>query len=625
MLWVALAVGATLAAVAAALVLTGEGRFWLRGIKAEVELRRMMAALPGVERRAGERVAMPDGVRLATDLYLPVGGGARPAILVRTPYGRTRNHEARSWVRLFAPQGYAVLVQDMRGRHGSEGVFAPWPNAGPDGAATLDWIAAQPWSDGTVGTVGCSAMGESQLPLAALRHPAHRAMIALGAGGAAGSVEGLYNAFGMFEGGVPTLSAGFGWFTQSGGKTPDRMAPVAVDHASGLRTVPLRDAVRRFRSDPTDWPDQLDHFTDPAWNRANGYVTGDEVYATPALIGDTWFDHSVHASFALWRQFLRSGVEAHVLIGPGSHCDFTGPFREGAVGDYPVAPDPEYSPDATYLAFMDHYLRGAPLPALPPVRVYQLGSDRWQDLTEWPPAQTATFEVPIMGEALGAGADLPLAPIERQFRADPAAPVPALGGALCCTGNPDDRAGPLDQRAIEQRPDLLVYESPPLAEDLVLAGPLAARISLSADVPDLDLIVRLTEVFPDGRSITVQEGALRLRFRDGFTTPRLLDPDEIAVAEVRLRDTNRVIRAGHRLRLHLAGSSFPLLARNMQGGGVPQDETEPRPGIVRVHAGQELSSVLIVQSAAAPVFEQTGAPGGAPEGAPDLSPPQSPG
>jgi putative CocE/NonD family hydrolase len=583
-------------ALAAVWAASPAGKTALRGLKAEREVRQMVAALPGV-RRDSLRVAMPDGVRLATDVYLPADAGPVPAILVRLPYGRTRYWEVRQWVRLFAPEGYAVVVQDMRGRWGSEGVFAPWPNAATDGAATLDWIAAQPWSDGKVGTIGCSALGEHQFALGATRHPALKAMVALGAGGAAGELDGLWNHFGMFEGGVPTLSAGFGWFTQSGGKTAAHMAPVPVDHAAGLATLPVRDAVARFRPDPTDWEALLDAVEAPGFGRDWGYMAGGEVFDAAVLIGDTWYDHSVSATFALWRL---AGRGAQVVMGPGTHCDFAGPFRSGAVGDLPVVRDETYDETRIWRAFLDHHLKGGPVPDLPPVRVYALGEDRWEDWADWPPAGSAAQVLPLDGDALGRA---PEAATARSFVSDPADPVPSIGGATCCTGNPEDRPGPLDQRPIEGRADVLVWTSAPLA------GPIRARLRVSAEVPDADLVVRLTEVLPDGRSLMVQEGALRLRYRGGFTTPRLLTPGETVDVEVSLRDIRRTIPAGHRLRLHVAGSSFPRLARNLQGGGAPNDETDPVPGRLSVHMGPGAGSALILHSLAPPRFSPERSPG----------------
>jgi len=574
-----------------------KGVLWLQSLNAERGMRALMTDLANVQRDNGLRLRMSDGVYLATDLYLPDTSGQVPTILVRTPYGRTRDWEARAWIRLFAAAGYAVVVQDMRGRWGSGGTFAPWVHAGVDGAATLDWIVSQSWSDGQVGTIGCSASGEAQWPLAALAHPAHRAMVALGSGGAAGELEGLWNSFGLWEGGIYTLATAFGWFTQAGGKTSEAMGPAEIDHAEGLSTLPLRDLISRWRSDPTDHVRMLDGFGKAGWAKANGYLDGSEEIGPAVLIGDTWYDHSIRASLALWRLARRTAPTAEVVIGPGTHCDFS--VQTDHVGDLSIT-QPE-TPDAKsrWLAFMDRHLMTSAEPSAPSVIVFEFGSNRWRAFERWPPSGAASHELPLAGAIMGLTPD---GVARRALVSDPLDPVPSLGGALCCTGDPMARAGPLDQRPIESRPDVLTWTSPPLAAPLILAGPISARLVVSIDTPDADVVVRLTEVFPDGRSITVQEGALRLRYRDGVVRPSPMSPHETVTVNVPLRDISRVVLVGHRLRLHVAGSSFPRLARNLQTGGDPSRETTPRRAEITIHDHPQAPSVLIVTSQSAPRF-----------------------
>lgn len=560
----------------------------LRAWKADWEHGRAVAAM-GAERLDTAMVPMPDGVRLATDVYLPEGAeGPLPAILMRLPYGKTRFGEVRKWMRTFVPEGYAVVVQDMRGRYDSEGVWAPYPDEAGDGAATLDWIAGQDWSDGRVGTIGCSALGETQLMLATQRHPAHRAMIPMGAGGAIGTLDGAYGFFGFFEGGILNLASGFGWFVAAGGKTPDRMGKPPVDYAQGLATLPVRGAVARFRDDPTDYTAMLDHFDDPAYWAQSGFIEAADRFATPFLIVDNWYD-GARESLQLARHMRETGATGTALILPGLHCDLGGAFAAGAVGDMAVDPAQGQDFDALFLGFMDHHLKGAPAPDLPPVRYYLMGEDRWMDADQWPPAGARTRTLYLDGATL---AEAPGAAGAWRFTSDPADPVPTIGGTICCTGDPDQRAGPLDQRPIEGRADLLVLTGPELAAPLRIVGPMRAHLTVSADVPDADLVVRLTDVAPDGTSLMIQESALRLRYRDGFDAPKLMVPGQTYAVTVDLRDIAYTVPAGHRLRLHVAGSSFPRLARNMQSGGNPYAEATPHPAEITVHTGPEARSRL---------------------------------
>ncbi|MFT7596280.1 MAG: putative acyl esterase [Paracoccaceae bacterium] len=181
-----------------AMLVVPAGRDWLRDIKAHLSFLRYQHNIQG-NLQSSIMIPMPDGPRLATDIYLPDQPDTRLATILICPlYGKRRYNEVRHWLDLFLPHGFAVVVQDMRGRWGSEGVFAPYPNAAGDGSATLDWIVDQGSSNGRVGTIGCSALGESQILLAASGHPAHHAMIPIGAGGAIGRANGDFGYFGFF-------------------------------------------------------------------------------------------------------------------------------------------------------------------------------------------------------------------------------------------------------------------------------------------------------------------------------------------------------------------------------------------------------------------------------------------
>lgn len=570
------------------LISTASGRDLIH----EMRYARFVSGLDGVERRADIGIAMPDGVQLATDVYLPRDrAGPVPAILIRLPYGKTRYWEARHWITLFAQQGYGVVVQDMRGRYKSGGVFAPWPNAAPDGAATLDWIVAQDWSDGGVGTIGCSALGESQIVLAARGHPALKAIVPIGAGGAIGSAGGLYQYFGTFDGGIPTLASLFGWFVNHGGKTGAAMqGPDTIDYGIALRSLPVRATVSRLRSDPTDYEWLLDNFENAPAMAATGYVSGDDRFTVPALLVDGWYDPNVNATLQLAAQMARDGALEHVAIGPGTHCDFGQAFAAGAVGDVPVDPSAAPAMDALYLAFMDHHLRAGPAPDWPRYRAYMLGGDRWISTEDWPPRDAVAQQMFLDGARLN---DMPsVTASKRAFRSDPLDPVPTIGGAICCTGNPDLRTGPLDQRPIETRGDLLIWDSEAVVDQLRLTGPVRARLFVSADVADTDLVVRLTDVAPSGASVTIQEGALRLRYRDGVAQPALMQPGQVYEVQVNLRDIAWLLRPGHRLRLHVAGTSFPRLARNPNTGGDPNRDTRMVPARITVWSGPERPSRL---------------------------------
>ncbi len=564
----------------------------LRAGKAAWDHRRFVATLPNVTQLPGVQIAMPDGVRLASDIYLPDTAKAPvPVILMRLPYGKRRFGEVRKWMRIFLPAGYGVVVQDMRGRYASQGEFAPYPNAQGDGAATLDWIAAQGWSNGQVGTIGCSALGETQVMLGKARHPNHAAMIPMGAGGAIGSLGGSHGYFGFFEGGIFNLASGFGWFVAAGGKTADKMGKPAVDYPAGLSTLPARDAVARFRDDPTDFRAFMDHFGDAEYWTDAGFVTERDQFETPFLFVDGWYD-GARETLQMADHMRRSGAQGHVVILPGLHCDLGAAFANGGIGDMAVNPDNARDIEALSLSVMDHHLKGAPAPDLPPVLYYMLGEDRWYDADQWPPKAARPHVLYLSDDGLAYAP--PATAGTTRFVSDPADPVPTLGGNICCTGDPDLRAGPLFQNPIEGRDDLAIMTGPRLDGPLRLAGPVTAILHVSSDVPDTDLILRLTDVDPAGRSLMIQEGALRLRYRDGVGQPRLMTPGDVYEVRVILRDIAYQVPAGHRLRLHVAGSSFPRLSRNMNRGGDPYAESDPQKAEITVHQGPATPSRVVL-------------------------------
>ncbi len=543
-----------------------------------------------------------DGVVLAGDLYRPTRpNGPLATVLIRLPYGRAVNGEALGAAVYFARHGYAVLVQDVRGKFGSGGVFTPWQHATEDGVDTLDWLVRQSWSNGKVGTWGCSALGELQYALARARHPAHAAMVPIGAGGGAGSVAGRYGYFGVYEGGVFQLASAFGWLLRHGELDPATPAlDRSIDYAEALKTLPVTQMVSRLRPAPNAWDQFTLHpLTDPSW-RTMGYVMADETLSTPALDINTWGDQTLDGTLALAEQARRTSPQTphHVVIAPGNHCEHDDSIQ--MFGDIPVRNGklPWYE---TYLAWFDFWLRGrGTRPDLPAYLYYMLGEDQWLRAGQWPPAEATQqrWYLTSGGHANGRGGDgtLALAPATLEatdcYRHDPGNPVPTRGGPICCTGNPNDRAGPIDQTDVETRQDVLVYTSDRLPGALRIAGPLSAHLVVQTSAADTDFIVRLVDVAPDGRTLGLQEGAARLRYRSGFENPTAALPGERYEVDVPMRSFAYRVPAGHRLRLQVASSSFPRLERHLGGAGANLEASRLVVAENRVHHGPSALSYL---------------------------------
>ncbi len=551
-------------------------------------------------------VAMPDGVHLAASLYLPRAQDEKLAtVLVRLPYGRLDYGEGLNAAEYFARRGYAVLVEDLRGTGGSAGEFVPYRSGTTDGAATLDWIVAQPWSNGRVGSYGCSALGETQYVMARAHHPALRAMIPLGAGGAVGSAAGRYSYFGVYEGGIFELASGFGWFVQYGAKDP-RAAPMQpFDVAAALRELPVAGLVQRHRGGANGYDDFMRmSLADPAW-RELGYLDDADDPAVPTLEVSTWGDQTVGDTLAFDAALRRKAGGAlpdrHLVIAPGTHCHAQETGASGRFGDTVTAnaAQPYFE---WYERWFDHWLRdrGDGLRGMPAVRYYMLGEQRWLDAPSWPPPEAAVqrWYLDGAGHANSVRGDGVLAPAlpasvaQDEFVHDPLAPVPSRGGPVCCTGNPADRAGPIDQKDVEARDDVLVYTSAVLRAPLRIAGPLRAVLEVSSSAVDTDFVARLVDVWPDGRATNIQEGALRARYRLGIDRPTPLEPDRPVVLNVDMRSIAYGLAIGHRLRLDIASSSFPRLERNLNTGGDNARATRPVSARNRVRHGGAAASYV---------------------------------
>jgi putative CocE/NonD family hydrolase len=574
-------------------------------------------------------VPMRDGVRLSTDIYrLKGSGGPLPTILVRTPYDKSKFSLAGAPL-AFVRHGYALVVQDHRGKYESEGEFFPYPRTdGQDGYDTVDWITKQRWSNGRIGTYGCSYLGETQHMLARERHPNHLAAIAQ-AGSSYGG-EGVRN-FGFQRYGAMELVAGGSWIYGAGSSVyygpparVDRAAWFSSPYAARYRVqpevpeddlrlgmfarLPLSELMDSIGAPPTEWRNWLAKPpADPYWQRQGSVQDGDR-FDVPTLHMNGWYDLTPNSTLTLFRLFRenamsrRAAENQYLMMYPGTHCqfDYSG---EAMVGDRSIG-NPARDPLPIYLAWFDHWLKGQNgelLRNLPKVQSYALGANEWRSYPTWPPpaATAVRWYLTSGGDARSRFGDGRLTTTPLSVAAndayvyDPAAPVQTLGGSLCCAG-PDVKDGAVDQRPVEARSDVLVFTSEPLAAPLEVAGPIRVVLSVSADVPDTDLVARLTDVHPDGTSFNVVDGILRLRYREGLDHEVFIQTGRIYRAEVDLESTHNVFLPGHRLRLHVTSSSFPRWDRNLNTGGRNHDERVGRIATVTLHHGPGFESYLLL-------------------------------
>ncbi|MFN0181194.1 MAG: CocE/NonD family hydrolase, partial [Gemmatimonadales bacterium] len=555
-------------------------------------------------------VPMRDGVRLAADLYRPVGAGDRfPVILIRTPYDKERMPFVTGPARFFAGQGYLVVAQDIRGKFQSEGEFAVQMGDPEDGYDTIDWIVRQPWSTGKVGTYGCSYMGEVQLLAAKMHHPNHTAMIAQSPGGATGPAGGYYTNWGTYEGGTLTLSALFGWMGGAGSKERGKTADLAnLDFASRLKTLPIATMAERAGFPRSDFRDFVTHPpADRYWDQMR-YIRDDDRFEMPILWVNSWFDVTPDQTFYLADLARRNATRAvardhqYLIMSPTAHClseSAGAPTKVGA-REFGDARLPYFQ---IYLDWFDHWLRGMPNAALerPLIQYYQMGANEWRSAPRWPVAgvRPVAYYLSAGRTAVTGAGDGRLATSRPSrgrdsFRYDPADPLPSLGGTVCCTGNPKDEPGAFDQRPLEGRPDLLVYSTAPLSHPVAVTGSVKVVLEVGSDAKDTDFTAKLIDVDLEGRAWNVANGALRARYREGMTRQVWLEPGKRYQVTVNLKATAHTFLPGHRIRLWVSSSDFPLHDRNLNTGGDNVTETTWVTANNTVHYGGPRASHLLL-------------------------------
>lgn len=549
-------------------------------------------------------VPMRDGVRLATDLYFPVDRAeSLPVIQIRTPYGKMAMRSDGSAARYFASHGFAVAVQDMRGRFQSEGEYFVARADRADGYDLVSWLAEQPWSNGRVGSYGCSYLGENQMQLAATRHPAHIAALPQAAGGS-------YRYFGVVFGGVPELVASFGWFRGNGTKlfyripegTPreamleveemfdPRPSLPGVEFEQAWRTLPFIDMLEEAGSPPTDFEDFFSHEPGDAWWDHIGFVQPDDRFDVPALHVNSWYDLGVSETLKLFN-LLSHNAESelgrdhqYAIISPTDHCASERVTSKTMVGQRDMG-DPRLRYWDIYLDWFQHWLADEDNDVLemPKLQYYLMGANEWRGAGSWPVEGTVFTPLYLHGEGdantrSGDGVLTFDSPSDEQppdaFTYDPDDPVPTVGGPICCTGTADAPAGGFDQSAVEDRPDVLVYTTEPLAAGVEVTGPIELVLYVSSTARDTDFVGKLVDVYPDGRAFNVQEGILRARYREGYGQKVWMESDGIYELRIDLQATANYFDEGHRIRLEVTSSSFPRWERNLNTGGNNYDESE---------------------------------------------------
>jgi hypothetical protein len=520
-----------------------------------------------------------DGITLRADIYRPDAPGKFPVILQRTPYDR-RNDVATGL--RFAAHGYVFVDQDVRGRNASEGDWYPFKYESQDGYDAVEWAAGLPYSDGKVGMFGGSYVGATQM-LTAIASPPHLAGIMPFV------TASDYHEHWAYQGGAFEQLLAQAWSSA--------LAIDGVSRQAGKTALPSHWGLMKS---PVDYP-----LLDPG---------------TSAGLADYYFDWIAHPTYdEYWKQW---SIEQHFaqiqvpVLNIGGWYDL---FQDGTIRNYegikskggsdtarngqrlvmvvgghagmvPKVGEVDFGKDSVLdltglaIEWYDHLLRGVDngIAHQKPVRLFVMGKNIWRDEDEWPLARAKSIPYYLHsgGKANTLSGDGTLSTgtpdneTADKYEYDPERPVPTHGGpVLGDTGS--FPPGPLDQRAVESRSDVLVYTTPVLKTDTEVTGPITLELYVSSSAVDTDFAGKLIDVWPNGFAENLTEGILRARYRDSEEKPELMNPGQVYRLTINLWSTANVFLAGHRIRLEIESSNFPRFDRNLNNGLSPETARVP--------------------------------------------------
>ncbi|MCC7194967.1 MAG: CocE/NonD family hydrolase [Gemmatimonadaceae bacterium] len=601
-----------------------------------------LQSLAVVERKV--MIRMRDGIRIPADIYHPRDASKKyPAIWVRTPYNfnywDVQNGVPRDMTAALTAikRGYAYVDMQERGHFFAEGNYDILGPPLTDGVDELDYLRSRPWSNGRIGTTGCSSTAEWQGAVVAQHNPGYAAFNVQGFGAGVGRVGPYYEQGNWYRGGAVQMLFIDWLYGEQNQVRPMFPANTSqadlirvsksfdlaehappVDWAKAFWTLPEQDIIKAVDGPRGIFADSMPVATggamikrapnDPAWYRG-GLFHDNMRIDVPGLWFMSWYDVSVGPNLEMYnivRKTAKGDAGNHqwAIIAPVGHCSFTRAAEHTIVGERDMG-DARLAYQEIMYSFFDKFLKGAASPVmdtLPKVRYYVMGENKWHTSDTWPPrgATQMTFYLDSKGGANtrnGNGTLSSTAPGTGQpdrFTYDPANPVMSHGGNVCCQGNAVG-AGAMDQRENEMRPDVLVYTSEPFANGLETTGAIVPTLYVSSDAKDTDFTVKILDVYPDGTAYNLDESIQRMRYRDGYDKPLVwMEKDKVYKVSLQPLNTSNFFAPGHRLRIEVSSSNFPRFDRNLNTGGKNYDEAK---GVVAhnvVHHSAQYPSSLTV-------------------------------
>jgi hypothetical protein len=567
-----------------------------------------------------QMIAMRDGVHLATDIYLPHGAGPWPVVIERTPYDKSS--PSRSEKRLdgmhitreqmaatFTRQGFVAIFQDCRGRYSSEGVFIKYINEGEDGYDTLSWIVEQPWCNGHIGSMGLSYAAHTQMAMACCNAPGLKTMV-LDSGGFSNAYQCGIRQGGAFE--LKQATWAYKQAQESAAVQADPLLKDALereDILSWFARMPWRPGHSPLRHVPEyenylfeQWSHgEFDQF----WKQLGIYAEGfyDRIPDIPVLFMSSWYDAYVSSTLDNFNAFAaRKQSPQRLIMGPWLHGDrnisYSGNVEFGQAANFDRNLDQDWL--SCRVDWMQRWLQpvGNHTEKTHQIDVFMMGGGsgrknedgrlehggRWLQSCVWPLPGTQEQSFYLTQRKSLSTTEPEDAPVGLSYYSDPAKPVPTIGGSLTSGApvfvggafnqveSPDFFGTTGDHSPLCNRADVLSFETQPLEEDLVVAGPLKIELWVHSSAPDTDFTAKLVDVYPpsldypNGYAMNITDGIIRCRYRDSWEQPTLLTSDEPFKVVIEPFATCNVFKRGHRLRLDIASSNFPRFDVNPNSG-----------------------------------------------------------
>ena len=602
-------------------------------------------------------VPMRDGKRMAADIYRPKDTSKKyPIIFSRTPYNfnfwdiRLGTYRDMSTELDAVKRGYVLVEMNERGHFFSEGNYDILGAPLSDAQDQFNWMAAQPWSAGKIGLIGCSSTAEWQMAAASLGNKALTTIIPESFGAGVGKV-GPYNEQGNWYRGGAVQMLFIDWLngeqnqvrpqfpantSQADLIAASRLFDLApqmppIDWAKAFEHLPEKDLISAAGGPRGIFADKMPNTTggamiertpnDPAWRKGGIWQSDTMPINVPGLWVMTWYDVSIGPNLAAYN-FVREHAKGeaanqqYAIIAPTLHCGYKRATEKTVVGERDMG-DARLDYDEITYAWFDKFLKGESdtrIEKMPKVQYYTMGLNKWQHSDTWPPegAKPVTLTLSSSGHANSLHGDgqlvlpaaSPLLPFASStasskedqpdtFTYDPMHPTPSYGGNVCCAANSiPGNGGALDQRKMEERDDILVYTTEPLAADAELSGPITVTLYVSSDVKDTDVTAKLIDVQPDGTAYNLDETIQRLRYRDGDNKQVWLEKGKVYKVTLTPMNTSNLFAAGHKIRLEVAGSNFPRFDRNLNTGGNNYDETTSVIAHTQIHHSPQYPSTI---------------------------------